>query len=185
MRLQWASTATTVNEDAGTVTLQAELATTEAGTLPSGFTVDVEVGASGVADSPADYTLQTTSLTFASADFTQIDVSGQTRYRAVADVDVAIVNDTVNESNEGITLTLTYDAPTLPHLQGNNANLAVTIADDDHGPVTISWQQSSVTVDEGAGTATLRAVAHHSSERGARRRLCATDVSLIGCRVAL
>ena len=159
VRLQWVSSATTVNEDVGTVTLQAELVTTEAGTLPNDFTVDVEVGASGVADSPADYTLQTTSLTFASADFTQIDVSGQTRYRAVADIVVAIVNDTVNESNEGITLTLTYDAPTLPHLQGNNANLAVTIADDDQGPVTISWQQSSVTVDEGAGTATLRALA--------------------------
>ena len=157
VRLQWVSSATTVNEDMGTVTLQAELVTTEAGALPSGFFLKVDVDATGTAGSPADYTLQTTFLTFTSADFTQVDVSGQTRYRAVADVEVAIVNDTVNESNEGITLTLTYDAPTLPHLQGNNASLAVTIADDDHGPVTISWQQSSVTVDEGAGTATLRA----------------------------
>ena len=159
VRLQWVSSATTANEELGTVTLQVELITAEAGALPSDFTVNVEVGASGAADSPADYTLQTTLLTFTSADFTQVDVSGQTRYRAVADVEVAIVNDMVNESNEGIILTLTYDAPTLPHLQGNNASLAVTIADDDHGPVTISWQQSSVTIDEGAGTATLRAVA--------------------------
>ena len=68
------------------------------------------------------------------------------------------MNDTVNEGDETVTLTLAYDAPSLPHLQGNNASLAVTIADDDHGPVTISWEQSLVTVDEGAGTATLRAV---------------------------
>ena len=159
VRLQWVSSATTVNEDVGTVTLQVEVVTTEAGALPSDFTVDVDVGASGAADSPADYTLQTTSITFASADFTQVDVSGQTHYRAVAEIVVAIVNDTVNEANEGVTLTLAYDSPSLPHLQGDNASLAVTIADDDHGPVTISWQQSSVTVDEGAGTATLRAFA--------------------------
>ncbi len=158
VRLQWASSATTVNENAGTVTLQAELVTTEAGTLPSGFILKVDVGASGTADSPADYTLQTASLTFISANFTSVDISGQTRYRAVADVVVAIVNDTVKEGDETVTLSLVYDAPSLPHLQGNNASLAVTIADDDHGPVTISWEQSLVTVDEGAGTATLRAV---------------------------
>ena len=157
VRLEWVNSATTVNEDAVTVTLQAELVTTEAGTLPSGFFLEVDVGASGAADSPADYTLQTTSLTFVSANFTSVDISGQTRYRAEADVDIAIVDDTVNESNELVTLTLTYDAPSLPHLQGGNASLAVTIADDDHGPVTISWLQSAVTVDEGVGTATLRA----------------------------
>ena len=159
VRLQWVSSATTVNEDAGTVTLQAELVTTEAGAVPSAFTVDVDVGASGVADSPADYTLQTTSLILTSSDFVQVDVNGQIRYRAVAGVDVDIMNDTVNEDNERITLTLTYDSPSLPHLQGNNHSLSVTIADDDYGPVTISWQQSLVTVDENAGTATLRAVA--------------------------
>ena len=158
VRLQWARSATTANENAGTITLQAELVTTEAGTLPSGFFHKVDVGASGTADSPADYALQTASLTFISANFTSVDISGQTRYRAVADVAVAIVSDTVKEGDETVTLTLAYDAPSLPHLQGNNASVAVTIADDDHGPVTISWEQSLVTVDEGAGTATLRAV---------------------------
>ena len=134
------------------------MVTTEAGTLPSGFIHKVDVGASGTADSPADYTLQTASLTFISGNFTSVDISGQTRYRAVADVDVDIVSDTVKEGDETVTLSLVYDAPSLPHLQGNNASLAVTIADDDHGPVTISWEQSLVTVDEDAGTATLRAV---------------------------
>ena len=159
VRLQWASSATTVNENAGTITLIAAIETTENGTPPSGFTVDVDVGASGTASSPADYTLQTTMLTFASADFTPVDVGGQMRYRAEGDVVVAIVNDTLSEGNEAVTLALTYDGPPLPHLQGTNASLTVTIADDDHGPVTISWQQSTVTVDEDAGTATLRAVA--------------------------
>ena len=159
VRLQWASSATMVNENAGTVTLKAVIETTENGALPSGFSVDVDVGAAGTAGSPADYTLQTATLTFASADFTPVDVGGQTRYRAESDVVVAIVNDTLNEGNETVTLTLAYDAPNLPHLQGTNARLTVTIADDDHGPVSISWQQSSVTVDEGAGTVTLHAVA--------------------------
>ena len=134
------------------------MVTTENGNLPTGFSVDVDIGASGVAVSPADYTLQTTSLAFAASDFTQVAGSDPARYSATKNVDVAIVNDTVNESDETVTLTLAYDAPSLPHLQGNNASLAVTIADDDHGPVTISWEQSSVIVDENAGTATLRAV---------------------------
>ncbi len=158
VRLQWASSATTVNENAGTVTLQAEIVTTENGTVPTGFSVDVDIGASGVAVSPADYTLQTTSLAFAASDFTQVAGSDPARYSATRDIVVAIVNDTVKEGDETVTLTLAYDAPSLPHLQGNNASLAVTIADDDHGPVSISWEQSLVTVDEGAGTATLRAV---------------------------
>ena len=158
MRLQWASSATTVNESSGTVTLQAEMVTTENGAVPSGFSVDVDIGASGVPVSPADYTLQTTSLTFATSDFAQVSGSDPPRYSATKDVVVAIVSDTVNEGDESLTLTLVYDAPSLPHLQGNNASLAVTIADDDHGPVTISWEQSSVIVDENAGTATLRAV---------------------------
>ena len=158
VRLQWASSATTVNENAGTVTLQAEIVTTENGTVPTGFSVDVDIGASGVAVSPADYTLQTTTLAFAASDFTQVVGSNPARYSATRDVVVAIVNDTVKEGDETVTLSLVYDAPSLPHLQGNNASLTVTIADDDHGPVTISWEQSLVTVDEGAGTATLRAV---------------------------
>ena len=158
VRLQWASSATTANESSGTVTLQAEMVTTENGNLPTGFSVDVDIGASGVAVSPADYTLQTMSLAFAASDFTQVAGSDPARYSATKNVDVTIVNDTVNEASEQITLALAYDAPSLPHLQGNNASLAVTIADDDHGPVTISWEQSSVIVDENAGTATLRAV---------------------------
>ena len=159
VRLQWASSATTVNENAATVTLQAEMVTTEAGTLPGGFFVDVDVAVSGTADTPADYTLQTTSLRFFTSDFSSFDDGGQTRYRAVADVDVDIVNDVLNESSEQISLALVYDAPALPHLLGNNANLAVTITDDDDGAVAISWEQSTVTVDEDDGTVTLRAVA--------------------------
>ena len=83
VRLQWASSATTVNENAATVTLQAEMVTTEAGTLPGGFFVDVDVAVSGTADTPADYTLQTTSLRFFTSDFSSFDDGGQTRYRAV------------------------------------------------------------------------------------------------------
>ena len=158
LRLQWSGSNTTVDEDAGTVTLQAQLVTTVTGTLSTDFVVDVDVAASGTADPSADYTLQTTSLTFVNSDFSSFDDGGQTRYRASADVTIVIKDDTVNENDEQINLSLAYDAPSLPHLQGNNARLTVTVSDNDHGPVNVSWQQSSVTVDEGDGSVTLRAV---------------------------
>ena len=91
VRLQWASSATAVNEASGTVTLQAEMVTTQNGDVPSGFSVDVDIGASGVAVSPADYTLQTTSVTFAASDFAQVAGSNPPRYSATKDVVVAIV----------------------------------------------------------------------------------------------
>ena len=159
VRLQWASSDTTVDENAGSVTLQVEIVTAESGTVDSGFSVDVDVGAEGTASTPADYTLQPTALTFSAGDFTSTTIQGQVRYRAVKDIVVTLADDAVNEGAESFTLTLTYDEPSLPHLLGNNDDLTITIGDDDHGPISLSWETPSVSVDEGAGVVVLRALA--------------------------
>ncbi len=159
LRLGWASAATTVDENAGSVTLQAELVVAESGMVESGLSVDVAVTADGAANAPSDYTVQPTALTFSASDFTSATIQGQTRYIAVKDIVLALVDDSVNEGDEQVTLTLTYDEPALPHLVGDRATLAVTIRDDDRGPIALSWENPSVTVDEGAGVVALRALA--------------------------
>ena len=54
---------------------------------------------------------------------------------------------------------LAYLTPGLTHLQGGPATAVVTIQDNEHVPVTLSWEQSDVTVGEHVGSATLRAYA--------------------------
>ena len=45
------------------------------------------------------------------------------------------------------------------HLKGGNSRTRVTIADDDHVPVVLSWEQPELAVLEDAGRVALRAVA--------------------------
>ena len=47
----------------------------------------------------------------------------------------------------------------MTHLQLGPSTATVTIVDNEHVPVTIDWERTTVTVDEGVPTATLRAVA--------------------------
>ena len=54
-------------------------------------------------------------------------------------------------------MTINYLTPGLSHLQGGPQSATVTIRDDEHVPVTISWEQPDITVDEDVGTVTLRA----------------------------
>ena len=55
--------------------------------------------------------------------------------------------------------------PSPPHLQGGPAIASVKITDNDFVPVTISWDQSFVSVDEHAITVTLQAWATTTSDK--------------------
>ena len=80
------------------------------------------------------------------------------RYRATKTFDVAILHDTVDEPDETFTLTLAYTAVDLPpHLTGASAVATVTITDNDHVPVELSWDDDAISVNESAGTFTLTA----------------------------
>ena len=106
-----------------------------------------------------DYTPPPSSANFVASDFSQTDVNGQQRYRATRDFSVAIIDDTTDESDEIFRVTLAYLTPGLPHLRGGPSTAVVTIKDNEHVPVTISWEQSDITVGEDAGSTTLRAFA--------------------------
>ena len=158
--LQWEETSFTVAEDAGSVVLRAVFTTTLNTQPETDFTFDVTLTTTDTGTTQDDdYTAPPSSATFDASDFSQTDVNGEQLYRATRDFTVAIFDDTADESNESFRVRLAYLTPGLPHLQGDPATAVVTIQDNDHVPVTLSWEQSDLTVGENVGSATLRAYA--------------------------
>ena len=166
VELSWEQSSYTVDEDAGTVTLRAEV-TTEVDKMPeSGFSVVVAVEA--VDDSATrnvDFRPLSTTHTFRRSDFTRVDSGGgRQRYRATRDFTVSIVDDTMDESNEQFEVVLSYNNASLSHLRGNSAEAVISISDNDHVPVTLGWEETQFTAEEptSPGTTTpviLRAMA--------------------------
>ena len=158
--LQWEETSIEVAEDAGSVVLRAVFTTTVDAPPEAGFTFDVTLTTTDVGTTQGDdYTAPPSSATFVASDFIQTDVNGQQRYRATRDFTVVIIDDTVDESNEAFNVRLAYATPGIPHLRGGPSTAVITIQDNEHVPVTLSWEASDITVGENAGSATLRAYA--------------------------
>ena len=158
--LSWEELNLNVLEDAGTAILTA-VATTDRDKMPeSGFTFEVKVDTrDGSAAQPDDYSALAATAIFDRSDFSRVAVGSQHRYRAVSRFFVPIFNDNEDEPDENFTATLVYSDPAPPHLGGGNSRITVTIDDDDHAPVLLSWEQPELAVFEDAGRVALRAVA--------------------------
>ena len=164
--LQWEETTLEVDEDGGSVVLRAVFTTTLNAPPTADFTFDATITTTDVsATGNDDYTPPPTSATFVAGDFSQTGVNGQQRYRATRDFTVSILDDTTDESDEVFRVTLAYRTPGLSHLQGGPSTATVTIRDDEHVPVTISWERSDITVDEDDGSVTLRAFAVTTADK--------------------
>ena len=164
--LSWEQPDVTVRENAGSATLRAYAITTLDKRPKDGFSFDASISTTdGSAVQPGDYTQVDETVSFSRNDFSRVTVNGDRRYRAAKQVQVPIVDDTEDEPDEGLDATMVYLDPTLPHLQGGPASATVTITDNDFVPVTISWAQTFVSVDEGAGTVTLQARATTTSDK--------------------
>ena len=158
--LSWEQASVSVDEDAGTVTLQARATTTSDKMPESGFTVALSATTAGnTATQGSDYRRLNSSFSFSQSDFTRTNVGGRFRFQATRDISVSIINDTVDEPDEDFTVILNYSDPSLPHLQGGRSTAVVTIQDNEHVPVTLSWEQPDITVAENAGSTVLRAYA--------------------------
>ena len=157
--ISWDQSFVSVDEDATTVTLQARATTTSDKMPESGFTVALSAMTAGdTATQGSDYRRLTNSFSFRQGDFTRVDVGGQFRFQATRDISVSIIDDTADEPDEDFTVILNYSNPSLPHLQGGPATATVTIADNDHVPVVLSWEQTAATVEEAASPGTTRPV---------------------------
>ena len=160
IRMQLDAGTLDVDEDVGSVTLTAVFTTTLNAPPEADFTFDVTLTTTDLETTPSDdYTPLPTSATFVAGDFSQTTVSGQQRYRASRDFTLAIIDDTDDESDERLRVTINYQASGLTHLQGGPQTATVTIRDNEHVPVTISWDEADVTVGEDDGSVTLRAFA--------------------------
>ena len=158
--MQWKETTLEVEEDAGSVELTAVFTTTLNAPPEADFTFDVNITVTDVsATGGDDYTPPASTATFVAADFIQADVNGQQRYQATRDFIIAINDDTTDESDEDFRVTMNYQTPGLSHLRGGPQSATITINDDEHVPVTLSWEQPDVTADEDDGSVTLRAYA--------------------------
>ena len=160
IHMQWDDTMPDVEEDAGSVVLRAVFTTTLDAPPAADFEFDLVITTTALrATQDDDYTPPSSSANFVASDFTQNDVNGQQRYQATRDFTVVIIDDTEDESTEDFRVTMNYLTPGLSHLQGGPQSATVTISDNEHVPVTISWEQPDITVDEDDGSATLRAFA--------------------------
>ena len=158
--MQWNESSLDVQEDAGSVTLRAVFTTTLAAPPASDFEFDLTIAYTDVSATQGDdYTPAATSAAFVASDFSQVDLSGQQRYRATRDFTITIIDDTDDESDETLRVTMNYLSAGLSHLRGGPQTATINIGDDEHVPVTLSWDDSDLTVDEGAGSVTLRAYA--------------------------
>ena len=160
IRMQWDDTTPDVDEDAGSVALRAVFTTTLDAPPAADFEFDLVITTTALrATQGDDYTPPPSSANFVASDFSQTDVNGQQRYQATRDFTAVIMDDTEDESTEDFRVTMNYLTPGLSHLQRGPQSATVTIRDNEHVPVTISWDQSDITVDEDDGSATLRAFA--------------------------
>ena len=161
--LEWRQTAVMAAEPdtAGgttTVTLTA-VATTMGEFAPDpGFDLDFTVlTADGTAMQPADYANLSAGGSFHETDFSSVMVAGNPRYRATMDFAVSVADDTIDEPDETFSVTLALVDASIDYLSTGNVTSTVTITDNDHVPVTLSWDNDAITVDEAATTITLTA----------------------------
>ncbi|TWU42045.1 Calx-beta domain-containing protein [Novipirellula artificiosorum] len=130
--------ATTVNEDAGTVTFTVNRTAGSDGIVTVAFAT-----ANGTATAGADYTATSGTLNFAAGETSKM-------------ITVPILDDTVDESSE--TFTVTISNPTGGATLGATQVSTVTITDNDEPAVVagvLSISPANRTVDEDSGTATF------------------------------
>ncbi len=96
----------------------------------------------GAATSGEDYVEIDTTLTFSELHFAQIDLDGNTRYRAFKTVDIYITQDNIDEDSESFSVALGTPSDNLVTLNTGSANTSVAITDDDDPPVLSSLSLS-------------------------------------------
>ena len=96
----------------------------------------------GAATSGEDYMEIDTTLTFSELHFAQIDLDGNSRYRAFKTVDISIVQDIIDEDSESFSVALGTPSDDLVTLDTGSANTSVAITDDDGPPILTSLSLS-------------------------------------------
>ncbi len=134
--LQFSSATYSVSEAGPTATITVTRTGSAAGAVSVNYATS-----NGTATAGSDYTTASGTLSW---------IDGETTSKTFT---VAITNDTLVEPDETINLTLT--SPTGGAILGSQSTAVLTILDND-GPPILRFENSSYSVSEGAGTATIR-----------------------------
>ncbi|NKI33327.1 Calx-beta domain-containing protein [Croceivirga thetidis] len=141
--------AITVNEADGTATVNVLLT----GNVQGGFTVDFDT-ADASAEAPSDYIAQSGTLTFAGND-------GE-----IQPITITIIDDDVIEATERLLIDLTNLSTGLIAINDSQASIDIIDNDNIPGVTGISYQNDTVTVNEGDGTMTFDVVLTGSVQGG-------------------
>ena len=134
-----------IGEDTGK-TIATIKVTTKGDKRPHGKITIPLTTSDGTAKSGEDYTALDATLTFSESDFAQIDLDGNTRYRAIKTADISITQDSVDEDDESFNVGMGTPSDNLVTLDSGSANISVTITDDDDPPVLTSLSLSAGTL---------------------------------------
>lgn len=133
--VSWTSDSSSSLENAGTVTITAELNTVSGADVTVPFVVTGTATGSGT-----DYSITASPITISAG-------------AATATITITVVNDVLDENNE--TVIVTMGAPSNAS-QGTTTVYTATITDNDDPPIA-SWSSSSQTVSEAVGVVTVTA----------------------------
>ena len=141
-----------VSEGAGRTT--ATVTTTTIGNQkPHGMVTIPLTTSGGTAMSGEDYTGIDTTLTFSEADYSKLEVDGNTLYRAIKTADISIMQDSVDEYDESFNVGMGPPSDTLVTLDSGSAITVVTITDDDMNVTPLVL--TALTVNTGTLTPTF------------------------------
>ena len=79
-----------------------------------------------------------------------------------ASLEVNLRDDTEDEDDSTVTVDIVDGNGYFP---GSPSSAQTLVTDDDHVPVTLEWEETAVTVEEGAGTVNLTAIATTSKDK--------------------
>ena len=152
------ATATVIIEDNDLPRVTVEAVTTSA---PESGTLTFELEREGITDDPLTVNVRVseTGRILASGQPTTASFLANS---GTTTLDVTLDDDTEDEDNSTVTVAVRSGTGYVP---GTDASATATALDDDHVPVTLSWDRTSVTAAERAGTVTLRAVATTTEDK--------------------
>ena len=144
-----------VNEGKGQTTATITV-TTEYDQMPHGqFSIPITTS-DGSAKVGQDYVELSDSLVFAEGDFSEIQINGDTLYRASKNVGIAILQDSVDEEAETFDVMMGLPSQSIVGVDSDTRIVSVTIDDDDNSKptVTVATLPSPASVP-GRGVVTL------------------------------
>ncbi|MAF09521.1 hypothetical protein CMK11_03630 [Candidatus Poribacteria bacterium] len=146
-RVDFSVSASTLSEEAGSVTLTADLTDDVGAALASALDIAIVLSVAGVATKDADYSIAGTNYVDGTLTLTIPGGVGNTS----GAVTITGISDALHEGSEDVILGI---AAISNALAGTTTSQTLTVTDDDAAP-TVTFDAATSTPDEGAGSVSV------------------------------